>query len=702
MNRTLVLLKNNLAEVPSSKKAKCKSQMIGTVLSNLAYYGYVPSKQLAKQLIDSGDEVLTKWWTAIETELKFITGASKNMDKFVVYKNFPKEVLEKSHAEYWFSQILMYIGLPNDLFTETEVVRDQMFEKIKLKVIHLAQKDSLQKIASELALQPSRWTVDQFNTIKYLVENETVDVDYAVIPFKENLAKLVAELVKSENINVTLKSATDVLRLAVALVGGDVTLKTNTKFAKISRPTRRFLLKILNKTDMEEDFARRPEQWKRLLRALRPNDYGTKFANVCKAYNKLYNDQIQTFNSKVEDMLSNEDKKVIALLSHRPGEFVRRLHHVSDIFGKGVSTAFGKVLPNLKTIQLLKMQKYLETINDRNYRIFPPKGNWTKAQIVANDRKIKDPVRMSILKRIGDEIGERVSKTVGSVKLDESTKMVKIQTSDNELTNYGRGTVFPIPDDVTFIRTASYWKCKTGYNSWFDVGWNFFDKDWNPMGACCWNHPYFNGKNDNAFRYWGTSRKPSDASAVFSGDPTNSKELEGRACQMIDLYLDKLEEQGVRYAVWNILCFSRIKFKDAEEVYGAMQWGVDPQKGKLFEPSRCQLSFPVGGDTFTKYIAYVDVKKRNVVYMDANFKASTSSAGQNGENLQKMMPAFIEYMDALPSVYDVFKNGKKSAKGIPVVYDDSGISIDGGKAFVFKPRNEKNKFDQIELSKIIS
>lgn len=696
-----MLLKSNLAEVPSfSKKAKSKSQMIGTVLSNLAYYGYVPSKELARKLIDCGDEILTTWWAAIEPELKAITGANKNMDKFVVYKNFPKEVLDMSTGEYWLKQILMYIGLPNDYFTEEEVVRDQMFEKRKLKVIHLAKEDSLQKIANELALQPSRWTVEQFDIIKYLVTSEKISVDYATIPFKENLVKLVAELISNEEIDIELRSATDVLRLATALVGGDVAFKTNTKFKNISRPTRRFLLKLLDKTNMEEDFARRPEQWKRLLRALRPNEYGKRFANVCKAYDKLYNNKVETFNSQVEQMLGDEDKKVIALLAHRPGEFLRRLHHVSDVFGKSVSTAFGKTLPKLKTIQLLKMQKYLETINDRSFRIFPPKGNWTKAQVVSNDRKLRDPIRMSLLDKITKEVGERVTKAVGSVNLDESAKMIKIQTSDNELTNYGRGTVFPIPDDVTFIRSASYWKCKRGYNTWFDVGWNFFDANWAPLGACCWSEPYFNGEGST--NWYSRRGDNSKASAVFSGDPTNSKELEGRACQMIDLNLEKLEAQGVRYAVWNLLCYSRIKFSEAEEVFAALQWGVDPQKGKLFEPSRCQLSFPVGGDTFTKYIAYLDVKKRNVVYLDANLKANTSSAQINGQTLQKVMPAFVEYLEALPSVYDIFKSGKKSKKGMPISYDDSKLELDGEKAFIFKPTNEKNKFAQIELAKILS
>ena len=80
--KTLILLKNNLAEVPSvsSKQKKATPHLVGTVLSNLAYYGYAPSKELTQAFI-ANDAVLTAFWTALEPSLKQITGANKNMDK---------------------------------------------------------------------------------------------------------------------------------------------------------------------------------------------------------------------------------------------------------------------------------------------------------------------------------------------------------------------------------------------------------------------------------------------------------------------------------------------------------------------------------------------------------------------------------------------------------------------------------------------
>jgi hypothetical protein len=260
--------------------------------------------------------------------------------------------------------------------------------------------------------------------------------------------------------------------------------------------------------------------------------------------------------------------------------------------------------------------------------------------------------------------------------------LVKLQTNDQELASYGRGTVFPLPENVTYLRTASYWENGGGV-TWFDNGWNFFDEDWKAAGTICWNRT--NTLNQ---------------SAVFSGDPINSKEMKGRGCQMIDLYIDRLLKRGIRYAVWNILCFSHVSFSNASgEVLGTLQWGENPEKGKLYEPSRAQMVFPLQGDNMTKYIAYIDLVERKLVYMDANLRGAVSSAGSNEGILEKQMPAFVEYLDALPSVADLLGHAKGE---IPVVYSDADRELtEDQPAYVFKPENESNSFKQLDLAKFL-
>jgi hypothetical protein len=323
----------------------------------------------------------------------------------------------------------------------------------------------------------------------------------------------------------------------------------------------------------------RPNLWKRLLTKLHPGDF--KFKNVCAAYDQLYRGDYVTFNGDVEAKIRAGDAEVLALLQTRPGEFARRLHQLYAKLGLPAIHAFCTVAPKLTTLQLLKLKGYMATVNARQFLIYPPKGNWSKAQFEANAKVKFDEEALELFRgTVSAILRERLSAAFPEgVDLATETDDVKLQTNDQELAAYGRGTVFPIPPSMTFLRTASYWKHKVeGLNIWFDNSWNFFHEDWTPAGTCCWS----------------TTHEMSDG-AVFSGDPTNINEDEGRACQMIDLYLEKLAERGVRYAVWNVLCFSGIPFSGADEVLATLQWGEDAKTGELYEPSRAQMVFPLKG-----------------------------------------------------------------------------------------------------------
>jgi len=717
MNNQKVLVANNYVAIPNSANVDATItqdiSLVTTIVSNMAYYGFIPSMEAVEALQKLSKDELAKFWKSTEATLKELTGASKNMEQFVVYKNFPKEVLEKSQAEYWMAQILMYWGLPNELFTQKEEAREPMLEKMKLKVLALAKDNTLEKILTSLKSNTARWSDMQTDHAKYLVgalKVKTVNVDQFV--FKENGIVLANQMLKSaipvelpntvmstalkskgiapkslvlkDIVDVQMSNATDVLRLAAAMSEGDVSLREKVRFKKFKRNERKFLLEMLENTkNLVEDCTLRPEVWKKLLAGLHPGDY--KFEKVQKAYDIIYRDDFTTFNGQVDANVKKLDVSALKLLQSRPGDFVRKLHHMYSLYEMKAIEVFLPVIEKLKTIQLLKLDSYILTVNTRAQLIYPPRGNWTKAQIAQNTKKQFSSDAVSVLHNaISVELGKRLNeKFPQGIDLDLNVDNIKLQTNDQKLASYGRGTVFSIPENMKFIRTASYWAQKGYGNTWFDNGWNFFDSNWNTAFTCCWN-----------------STHHQDKGAVFSGDPTNSKDMEGRACQMIDLYLDQLEAAGVRYAVWNVLCYSGIPFDQAEEVLATLQWGENPQEGKLFEPARAQMVFPLKGPSLTKYVAYIDVVERKLVYMDANFAGSTNSAASNANGLSTKMPAFVEYLKSLPSVADLFSHAQKGS--MPVWLEDEGKAIEvDGKAFVFKPVNPENKFTQVDLSEIL-
>src|SRR4029079_11205406 len=89
------------------------------------------------------------------------------------------------------------------------------------------------------------------DVVRWFVDNRHAAVPRllpSVIPQKENLALLIGALLAHEvpgYLLSYLKTATDVLRVAVVMSGGDVSLATPTRFRRFKRPERRFLLGAL-------------------------------------------------------------------------------------------------------------------------------------------------------------------------------------------------------------------------------------------------------------------------------------------------------------------------------------------------------------------------------------------------------------------------------------------------------------------------
>lgn len=694
MNDDILLVQNGYVAVPElkpsniGKPTEMRLQSLGTIFSNMASYGFIPSLAATQEIMLLSDAGIYEFWKNLEPALKHVTGADRNMGDFVVYKNFPKEVLEMSQAEYWTNQILMYWGLPNELFTQPVNDREELKERLKLKVLNLATEDTAFKVFEKLCKVRVKWTDNQEAQISYLLDTYSqLTLDMDEFSFKENGVNVIAqslELILAGRRKVAVSNATDVLRLSAAISDGDISLRTSTKLRKLSRPERRLLVGLIEGSkNLTDDFATRPEQWKRLLSRLHPSEFNA--TRTVAAYDKLYRKEAKTIAARVEPALAQKDSSALDLLKQQPGRFMRQLHQAYDIFGKAAFDAFQEVTDKLAVEQLVRLDAYLKTINTRSKLLITPKGNWTKAQLIENGKKKIGAQHLASLRtHISSAIHQRLDALYpDGFDLDIGLENVKLQGSSQKLAAYGRGTTFDIPGNANFLRTACFWSKKGVGNVWFDVAWNLFDHNWKSVGTICWDSTHPVRQNG----------------AVFSGDPTNSKDLKGRATQMIDLYPELLLADGVRYAVWNVLCYSKIPFSKAEEVLATLQWGEEPQKGKLYEPGRAQMVFPLTGNEMSKFVAYIDLVERKLVYMDVALRANVQSAKYSAAPLSKFMPSFIEHLGSYPSVADVFIHGRSGS--IPVLVNDEGRSIEGT-AYVHERRNAENNFDPMSLETILN
>lgn len=693
MNAISLLLARNgfLPAAPVASTAARDTQSLGTVLATLASYGIAPTTALVGKLAQLGRADLAAWWGTTEPVIRAITGSDRNMDDFVVYKNFPAEVLSKTEAEYWIAQILMYIGAPNAWFTEAALPRPTLEDKLTLRVMAEADADTPASVRTAMFAQKAGWTDEMKADVLALLDAGFIDaVDFSLFGSRENAAWLSAAwLMQTRDAVIVVDAPMDVLRIAAAWSGNDAGLRVPGRLASMPRWLRRSMttwLSHLSQDRLEADFGMRAKAWKPLLHALHT---GTVPGALGKASQSLRSNAITTFEGHVEKGIVDRNREVLSLLCERPGVFARRLHQLYTRFGRVAFEVFAQdsVLAPLSVEQLLKLDRYFATITDRTQLLYTPRGKMSKAKPNLNTKDVIHPDDIAFIRgALQGKIKARLDKAFPEgFDVAEDAYDIGLMVNGQE-SGIGRGTAYAIPEAMTFLRTASYWKTGGNHsgNIWFDNGWTFFDAHWGQKGAVAWDHNRH--QNGNV------------TTAIFSGDPTNSKDMEGRACQMIDLYLDKLEAAGVAYGVWSVLCFSHVPFNKAQDVLATLQWGENAETGKLYEPARAQVVLPLTGEDMAKAVALLDVKARKLVFLDANLPMQVSSAAINGQSLAERVPALLEAMNSTPSMGDLFALASKGS--IPVRYrDETPIT---GKAVVFSPSHADSAITPIDVPAVLA
>jgi hypothetical protein len=220
------------------------------------------------------------------------------------------------------------------------------------------------------------------------------------VPLREHAALLASLLLRhtacgSAVIGQYLQTATDVLRLAVALSDGDLSLATATRFRNFTRPERRLLLGLLEDcNNCVEDMLRYPEPWKRLGERLHPGTYQARFPRSAAAFDVIRNDRpFPTFRSQVEGALRTGDvPAALELLQHRPGELARRLDHLLRLDGQpdAVITVFSQCAAAVSTPVLLQvLAHFVHRPVPRPLRVVFPKGEVPGYGILAHGSDVR-------------------------------------------------------------------------------------------------------------------------------------------------------------------------------------------------------------------------------------------------------------------------------------------------------------------------
>lgn len=148
----------------------------------------------------------------------------------------------------------------------------------------------------------------------------------------------------------------DVLRVAVYLSGGDISLPAVPKkmistrkktgyrysivkennperkkfeFKKFTRAERRYILGLLEKTHCNaSEMVLKDQRWIRLGEILHPREYEKEFPRSARAFDLIRNTKVISWYGHVEGAFKKSFKEGLEKLAERPGEFLRKLDYL--------------------------------------------------------------------------------------------------------------------------------------------------------------------------------------------------------------------------------------------------------------------------------------------------------------------------------------------------------------------------------------
>lgn len=670
MNEILLRRKGKVIVKGNKVKKKVDIPLVATLLKNLEAYGYTLSKALITELGHYSNETLRDFNNEI---VFFIDKMKTGMVNYEpMYPNFPTQVMRMGEAELYFNAIVHYLdsivlGNPNAWLPTYTKEKRKKVEPVKLEVIDLGIEEDFYDIFRNLFKAKVSISPTDKADIDYFIDNYkgmAIEILPDEIPNKENLAYLIKKYqdngLLSDNLLLKyFKTATDVLRYAVALSNGDVSLAANTKFISFKKSDRKLMLRLLeNINNLQEDMVRHKGMWIRLGERLHPGQYASRYPKTFKAFNDIRNNvYIKTFNNQIEKHFVDLDlEKLIKLLKARPGELLRRLDRVFRTFPKNhaeISKALKEVIKGASTTVILQVRTHFEYRNEQKIRTFIPKGEITKIMSIDNTLPL---IKLATCKKIVDicelELINRFNKKEnwGRVYIDPALKNCPIpfalRSASKSLRTVTRGTRIPMGEGST-IRLFIHWKNMPGESQDIDYDDTRVDVDLSAV--------FFNDKYEyvTAVAYY--DLKHSEIKAYHSGDITNAPD---GAAEFIDIDIKSALKAGMRYVVTSVNCFTHQTYDNIPECYAGCMMRKKPNDGEIFEPSTVKDRFDLTSKSVMTVPLVFDLATREIIWVDTCVTVGAQGYyyGNNVRNNKSAITILLQSICELkkPNLHDLF------------------------------------------------
>ncbi|MYS91635.1 MULTISPECIES: hypothetical protein [Streptomyces] len=401
------------------------------------------------------------------------------------------------------------------------------------------------------------------------------------IPVRENRA-VVNEARLGVGAGLLLDTVTDVLRLACALSGGDVTLQEPTRFRTLPRPVRRGLLAGLdavvaaNPAKLADVHAYR-EPFKRLGERLHPHEY-PRWPHAAEVFAVARGEkEARSFDSRVEKLLDEYDVTgAVKLLKSAPGKLFRALDLLLRVAAgqeerDAVVAAAMEVAPEVSGRVVLSVREHFHNRERETDapRIFVNRRG--RAWVTRDDRfPVPAADRDRLIAALDAEVRRRLP-APRRLLLDPEVLDVALPLSGRATTaGFGvlpRGSLSRV--DGELLRFFVYWK-QTEVRTDYDLSALLLHSDYS---TDCW------------LSY--TSLKT--VGGRHSGDVTEAPD---GASEFIDLSLDRV--RGT-FIVPQVNIYAGEGFEEAEESFFGFMLRDRAQKGRPFEPRTVRMKSELRG-----------------------------------------------------------------------------------------------------------
>lgn len=616
-----LMVSKNMMYIPKMKDAELETASLPYQFDEkLREIGYTLSDEVFKELFNITDEMLGKLY------LSFMSGLSDLLGLNVTYKPLNAEFTEWNE----------------DAGKERREDRED-----DLKEITYASDNEIIDYFFNLLSAPKNWSESEKKLVtEYFIVSQSAQAAIPEeIPQKENKMYLCRTFMEN-SIPMSLlhiNTATDVLRFAVALSDGDISLASRTRFKKFNSRERKTLLKMIKMVKpygFYEDASRYPEQWKRLNEIIHLTSKNWEHSEYMK---KICNGKTaKSFMGQVEAAYAEEDyDRVVQLYAKRPGEFIRGLHRLlSSVSEKKAPVVLAQMILSCNSVPvptLLQLRTYFASYFDVEKRYIYPKGNAAKVVAISAPKTISEDLCARTLQAIDDLLIAKLSDkdSLGKVYISEELKKYFLPLNSRSLSDtkrtFTRGSRISIQKDTNILRSFIYWVGKD-----VDLSATLFDAELGTLGHISFTNIMLANDKDEKYAY-------------HSGDIRNAP---SGASEFIDFDLDKLPEQ-CKYISFSVHVFNGGKFRNHDTVYFGFMNRNKLNGKELYNPKDVQFKVDLNGDYYDETVVVYDVERREFIWID--MPISTSKRISVCEN---SISSFVSSMEAMlnmnrPTIYDL-------------------------------------------------